>query len=196
MVHPFLVEEFRSTQVLFGGSSGARVAVLSLVIWEMFGAENVSHYYGLASGLGGDGCWLRESPPSSRASVGWKLRLVIFVKFNHRRLKIFPHSNTSSILCLTRGWWDWSCDWPRIGGRHLWCDWKLWNGFPDSCIFRGCITAIYFGIILERRAGAWNAQSRFYSCSCWGIVRAATAMHWFEVGISIQEVGMLDLVQR
>ena len=54
MVHPFLVEEFRSTQVLFGGSSGARVAVLSLVIWEMFGAENVSHYYGLASGLGGD----------------------------------------------------------------------------------------------------------------------------------------------
>ena len=40
-------------EVFFGGSSGARVAVLSLVIWEMFGAEKVSHYYGLMSGLVG-----------------------------------------------------------------------------------------------------------------------------------------------
>lgn len=47
--------ELISFSVLFGGSSGARVAVLSLVIWEMFGAENVSHYYGLASGVGGIG---------------------------------------------------------------------------------------------------------------------------------------------
>ena len=36
-----------ATEVLFGASSGARVALLSLVVWELYGAEKVPQLFGL-----------------------------------------------------------------------------------------------------------------------------------------------------
>jgi hypothetical protein len=43
--------------VVFGGSSGARVALVSLVLWELYGAEKVPHLFGLAGRRG----WEEES---------------------------------------------------------------------------------------------------------------------------------------
>eukprot|EP00435_Cladocopium_sp_Y103_P043900 s2532_g12.t1 len=40
--------ELMAFSVVFGGSSGARVALVSLVLWELYGAEKVPHLFGLA----------------------------------------------------------------------------------------------------------------------------------------------------